>query len=78
MELKELEGANMDIDLTSFSDEISWEQDICPWNKKEGTNKHKCAVKNTSICDYFCGIKFLDTVLCSYPNKNPFDKDQGK
>ena len=31
---------------------------------------HKCAVKNTSICKYFCGIQYLDSVLCSYPNIN--------
>ena len=24
-------------------------------------------LKNTSICKFFCGIKYLDTVLCSYP-----------
>ena len=63
--IKELSGANMDIDLTSQSD-INWAQSTCPWNKDEHTNVHKCAIKNTSICKYFCGIKYLDTVLCSY------------
>ena len=74
-EIKELKGANMDIDLATKSDDISWEQDQCPWNKANNTTKHKCAVKNVSICKYFCGIKYLDTVLCSYPNKNPYDKE---
>ncbi|MBO5163299.1 MAG: hypothetical protein J6B75_02475 [Ruminococcus sp.] len=65
--VKQLSGANMDIDLTSDKSDISWEQKICPWNKEENTNEHKCAVKNTSICKYFYGIKYLDSVLCSYP-----------
>lgn len=69
--MKQLDGANMDIDLVSDKKKISWAQDKCPWNKKEKTNKHKCAVKNVSICDYFCGIKYLDNVLCCYPHKNP-------
>jgi len=73
--IKELKGANMDIDLATKSDKISWEQDQCPWNKADNTNKHKCAVKNISICKYFCGIKYLDTILCSYPNKNPYDNE---
>lgn len=66
--IKKLRGANMDIDLTSKKD-ISWNQDTCPWNKNENSSIHKCAVKNTSICDYFCGVEFPDTLLCSYPVK---------
>jgi len=67
-----LDGANMDIDLTS-EDQTSWKQMKCPWNEADGTNSHKCAVKNISICDYFCGIQYSDTVLCCYPNENPLD-----
>lgn len=67
--IKELKGANMDINLTTSQEKISWEQDKCPWNVAEKTNIHKCAVKNTSICDCFCGIKYPDLVLCSYPEK---------
>ena len=59
---------NMDIDLVS--ENIDWDQSVCPWNRAENTTEHKCAVKNTSICKYFCGIKYLDSVLCSYPYKN--------
>ena len=69
--IKNLDGANMDIDLTTESKNISWKQDKCPWNEVENTNKHKCAVKNISICPYFCGIEYLDNVLCCYPYKNP-------
>ena len=68
--VKQLSGANMDIDLTSNQSDIHWEQKMCPWNKEENTKEHKCAVKNTSICKYFCGIKYLDSVLCSYPYEN--------
>ncbi len=68
--IKQLCGANMDIDLTTKQSDISWEQTTCPWNKDENTSEHKCAVKNTSICKYFCGIKYLDSVLCSYPHEN--------
>lgn len=56
----------MDIDLTTNTSDISWEQDECPWNKEENTKEHKCAVKNVSICKYFCGVERLDTVLCDY------------
>ena len=69
--IKKLDGANMDIDLTTENKDISWRQDKCPWNETENSNEHKCAVKNVSICPYFCGIEYLDNVLCCYPNKNP-------
>lgn len=62
-----LKGANMDIDLVTDPEKINWKQDKCPWNEKENSNKHKCAIKNISICKYFKGIEFLDTVICSYP-----------
>ena len=68
--IKELTGANMDIDLTTDQKDINWEQSKCPWNEKENTTEHKCCVKNISICKYFCGIKYLDKVLCSYPYEN--------
>ncbi len=70
-QIRKLKGANMDIDLTTPPKNIEWEQDGCPWNEAEGTDKHKCAVKNISICPYFCGVGYLDTLLCSYPNENP-------
>lgn len=69
MKMKTLDGANMDIDLTS-EDATSWKQMKCPWNEAEGVSTHKCAVKNVSICDYFCGIEYLDNVLCCYPEEN--------
>jgi len=72
-EIKKLTWANMDIDLNTQND-INWEQDKCPRNIAEWVNIHKCAVKNISVCDYFCGIEYIDTVLCSYPDKNPFDE----
>ena len=65
--VRRLDGANMDIDLVTPAGNISWEQDRCPWNADEGTAEHRCAVKNTSICPYFRGIQYLDTVLCAYP-----------
>ena len=66
--IKELTGANMDIDLVS--ENVDWYQSVCPWNKAENTKEHKCAVKDSSICKYFCGIKYLDSILCSYPHEN--------
>lgn len=74
--LKKLKGANMDIDLITNDGDISWAQDRCPWNETENTNIHKCAVKNLSICPYFCGIEYLDTILCSYPYKNPNESEE--
>ena len=69
--IKKLDGANMDIDLATDPKKIKWKQDQCPWNNADGANKHKCAVKNVSICPFFCGIEYLDFVKCCYPNKNP-------
>lgn len=64
--IKKLMGANMDIDFSN----ADFGNTDCLWNVAEKTNEHKCAVKNTSICKYFCGIQFLDSVLCSYPYEN--------
>ncbi|MBE6845814.1 MAG: hypothetical protein E7508_08960 [Ruminococcus sp.] len=74
--IKELKGANMDIDLVS--ENIDWNQAGCPWNEEEHTKEHKCAVKDTSICKYFCGIKYLDSVLCSYPYENTDVLNEGE
>lgn len=71
--IRRLDGANMDIYLTTPQGLIPWEQDRCPWNEAEGTDHHKCAVKNVSICPYFCGIEYLDNVLCCYPHPNPLE-----
>jgi hypothetical protein len=71
--IKRLDGANMDIDLATKEEKISWKQNKCPWNEKENTDSHKCAIKNISICDYFCGIEYLDKVLCCYPHENQLD-----
>jgi hypothetical protein len=73
--IKKLTGANMDIDLATPKSMISWEQDRCPWNDDENSNVHKCAVKNVSICRYFCGIEYLDTLLCCYPHPNPLKRE---
>jgi len=72
---RKLRGANMDIDLATPEGVIAWEQDGCPWNEAEKTDQHKCAVKNKSICRYFCGVEYLDTLLCCYPHPNPFNSD---
>lgn len=66
--VKSLSGGNLDIDLSS--ENVDWNQTQCPWNVEDKTKEHKCAVKGISICKYFCGIKFLDSVLCSYPYEN--------
>jgi len=68
--IKKLRGANMDIDLASQL-EISWRQDLCPWNVAEETSSHRCALKNISLCPYFCGVEYPDLLLCSYPGENP-------
>ena len=76
--IRKLDGANMDIALTTDADDIVWEQDKCPWNEAEGIHEHRCAVKSVSICQYFCGVEFMDYVLGSYPNANPYrTKEQG-
>jgi hypothetical protein len=66
-----LDGTNMDIDLTTPPDKISWKQDSCLWNIVEDTKNYKCAVKNISICSYFCSLDYLDNILCCYPKENP-------
>jgi hypothetical protein len=72
--MKKLTGANMDIDLTTPANQISWQQARCPWNEAERAQAHRCAVKNVSICPYFCGIEYPDTVLCCYPDESPHRK----
>jgi len=74
--IKKLNGANIDIDLVTAPEKIHWKQDKCPWNVAENTDKHKCAVKYVSICPYFCGIEYLDKVLCCYPHKNPYKEKE--
>lgn len=71
--LRELKGANMDINLLS-NPNITWKQDICPWNEAENTREHKRAVKDTSLCKYFRGIKKPDTVLCVYSQQKSDQK----
>ena len=73
--IKRLHGANMDIDLATPQGEIPWRQDRCPWNDAEKTDEHKCAIKNISICPYFCGVEYLDTLLCCYPRTNPLKSE---
>ena len=63
--VRELRGGNMDIDLIPNPD-LCWEQEPCPWNAAEQGSAHKCAVKSTSICRHFRGIKPPDIVLCAY------------
>jgi hypothetical protein len=58
--IKKLKGANMDIDLATPQGDIAWQQDGCLWNLAENTNAHKCALKNISICPYFCGVEYID------------------
>ena len=60
----------MDIDLVSENND--WNQVSCPWNEAENTKEHKCAIKNTSICKFFCGIKYLDSVLFVVYSRNVF------
>jgi hypothetical protein len=69
-----LSGANMDIDLATPAGQIAWQQEACPWNAAEAVNLHRCALKNVSICPYFCGVEYLDVLLCSYPDENPLRK----
>ena len=64
--INKLMGSNMDIDFSN----ADFGNSVCPWNAADKTDEHKCAVKNTSICQYFCGIQYLDSVLCSYPYEN--------
>ena len=64
--IKKLIGSNMDIDFSN----AEFGNSQCPWNVDDKSNEHRCAVKNTSICQYFCGIQYLDSVLCSYPHDN--------
>lgn len=64
--IQKIIGSNMDIDFSN----AAFGNSQCPWNAAEGTNIHKCAVKNTSICKFFCGVQYLDSVLCSYPAEN--------
>ena len=65
--VREIRGGNLDIDLIPKPG-LAWEVGRCPWNEAERSGAHKCAVKDTSICAYFHGVRRLDVVLCSYPH----------
>lgn len=67
--MKEIKGANMDIDLFPVEG-VDWEIGKCPWNEADGEDCHKCAEKGVSICEYFRGVKADDVVLCGYGEKN--------
>jgi hypothetical protein len=69
--IRKRKGANMDIDLATPTENIAWEQETCPWNEAERTDIHRCAVKNVSLCRYFRGVEYLDTLLCCYPDESP-------
>jgi hypothetical protein len=58
----------MDIDLIPKPG-LAWERDECPWNRADHSTAHHCAIKDTSICLYFRGIKPMDVVLCAYPRE---------
>jgi hypothetical protein len=58
--MQKIKGANIDIDFSKVPGMV-WEPGQCP--KGEG---NKCAVKNTSMCEYFGGVEAPDTVLCNY------------
>jgi hypothetical protein len=73
--IKKLRGANMDIDLATPPGRITWVQEGCPWNEADNTDIHHCSVKNVSICRYFCGVEYLDTLLCCYPHANPLKRE---
>ena len=60
MKISEICGANMDVDLVS--DNVGWEQSAFPWSEAEQIKEQKCAVKDISVCKYFCGIRYLDTI----------------
>jgi hypothetical protein len=57
---KKIPGGNIDIDFSKVNGMV-WEPGECPWGPE-----HKCAVKNTSMCDYFEGVEAPDIILCSY------------
>ena len=67
--IQKLRGANMDIDLATPADEIGWQQETCPWNAVDGAEGTPLRGQNYSICSYFCGVEYLDTLLCSYPHE---------
>lgn len=56
----------MNIDLLPNPD-VSWNIDPCPWNEAKDNLDHRCAFKDTSICEYFRGIEPVDKVRCASP-----------
>lgn len=53
-----------------YNESTGWKQAKCLWNQADWINNHKCTVKNISICKYFCGVQYLDALICWYPHKN--------
>ena len=64
--IKEIKGVNFNIDLTSQGN-VDWIQADCPWNVDDGGKIHNCAVDD-NICPHFKGVKYLDSIFCTYEN----------
>jgi hypothetical protein len=62
-----LKGANLCLRMSSPTIKVPWEQDECPWNKAENTDKHECAILSGDVCPYYKGVEGFDNVLCAYP-----------
>ncbi len=69
--IKKLGGANMDIDLATPGERGSGEQERRRGQEAAGADAQRGTVKDVSICPYFCGVEYLDSVLCCYPWENP-------
>ena len=57
MPIKILDGANMDIDLTSRR-ETSWKQTPCPWNEVENTHNSLPEEIRKNLCEEYGLVYF--------------------
>jgi len=69
--VQKLTGANMDIDWRQPGS-IAWQQD-CVLEQAEGSAAHHWRLK-TSPFAVFCGVEYIDTLLCCYPNPSNSSK----
>ena len=69
--MNKLAGANMDIDLATPANQISWHQAKCPWNTREGNTQHLCAVKACIHLSVFLWGRVSGYPVVLFPGRKP-------
>jgi len=64
--IKKISDITLNIDFSN----ADFGNSKCPWDLADKTSGRKCG-SGGGICNYFRGVRFLDSVQCGYSKKNP-------